>query len=336
MKKEAVLKDLNRVGVKYFIGAIVIGLVQILGSLLIKVAFPGISDDTEIDLSFILIILSVDLIGFPVLYMLLRKDRSWESRPDEKFGFLNFIQFFCICYLAMFAGAMIGNVISTMLTGSNANAATSLILGSSNLFLRELAVGIMAPIFEELIFRKLLIDHLAFRGKYFAMFTSAAFFALFHGNFSQFFYTFGLGLIFAFIYIKTGRIRYSIIYHMIINSFSSVIYVWIIKNAFGNDITAEELSDMPALIEKSGGVNSGIILVSLYGLMLMGLAGLGLLSIILNLCLNKNFLVKEDGDPNEIIKGKEAFKAFFTSYGYWLFIIVCIGIFIFQFVNAVN
>ena len=336
MKKEAVLKDLNRVGVKYFIGAIVIGLVQILGSLLIKVAFPGISDDTEIDLSFILIILSVDLIGFPVLYMLLRKDRSWESRPDEKFGFLNFIQFFCICYLAMFAGAMIGNFISTMLTGSNANAATSLILGSSNLFLRELAVGIMAPIFEELIFRKLLIDHLAFRGKYFAMFTSAAFFALFHGNFSQFFYTFGLGLIFAFIYIKTGRIRYSIIYHMIINSFSSVIYVWIIKNAFGNDITAEELSDMPALIEKSGGVNSGIILVSLYGLMLMGLAGLGLLSIILNLCLNKNFLVKEDGDPNEIIKGKEAFKAFFTSYGYWLFIIVCIGIFIFQFVNAVK
>ncbi|MDL2236926.1 CPBP family intramembrane metalloprotease, partial [Christensenellaceae bacterium OttesenSCG-928-K19] len=79
-------------------------------------------------------------------------------------------------------------------------------------------VCILAPIAEEFIFRKLLIDRLARYGQWVAVFTSALLFGLFHGNFSQFFYAFGAGLVFGYVYIKTGKVWYTMLLHGIINT----------------------------------------------------------------------------------------------------------------------
>ena len=52
-------------------------------------------------------------------------------------------------------------------------------------------------------------------------------FGLCHGNFYQFFYAFGIGLVFGYIYTRTGRIRYTIVLHMIINFLGSVAAIYI-------------------------------------------------------------------------------------------------------------
>ena len=49
-----------------------------------------------------------------------------------------------------------------------------------------------------------------------AIITTAIMFGLFHANFSQFFYAVGLGVIFAYVTLKTGTIKYSIILHIVI------------------------------------------------------------------------------------------------------------------------
>ena len=50
-----------------------------------------------------------------------------------------------------------------------------------------------------------------------AIITTAILFGLFHANFSQFFYAVALGMIFAYVTLKTGTIKYSIILHIVVN-----------------------------------------------------------------------------------------------------------------------
>ncbi len=81
---------------------------------------------------------------------------------------------------------------------------------------------IAAPLLEEWIFRKLLIDRLHIFGEPTAILASALLFGLVHGNSAQFFLAFFLGLLFGVLYCKTGKIRYTILLHAIINFFASL------------------------------------------------------------------------------------------------------------------
>ncbi len=82
---------------------------------------------------------------------------------------------------------------------------------------------IIAPVFEELIFRKLLLEHLLPFGEIPAICISAAAFGLFHMNLYQLFYTTVMGLIFAWVVLKTGKVRYSIILHAFANFTSYIV-----------------------------------------------------------------------------------------------------------------
>lgn len=101
-----------------------------------------------------------------------------------------------------------------------------------------LSAVILAPIMEELIFRKLVLDRLAGYGPAVAMSVSALVFGLAHGNFYQFFYAFLLGLIFAYIYLRTGKVRYSMMLHMMVNFCGSVIPILIMLVADENEVAA--------------------------------------------------------------------------------------------------
>ncbi|MBR4702830.1 MAG: CPBP family intramembrane metalloprotease [Oscillospiraceae bacterium] len=81
---------------------------------------------------------------------------------------------------------------------------------------------LLAPILEELTFRKLLLDRMRTIDKPAALFFSALAFGLFHGNVIQFFYAFGVGLLFGVIYMKTGRIAYTIALHVLVNAVGSL------------------------------------------------------------------------------------------------------------------
>lgn len=83
-----------------------------------------------------------------------------------------------------------------------------------------LAVGIIAPIFEELAFRKLLFGVLRKEGNAFGIIMSGFLFGLWHGNFSQMFFACLIGMLFAYILAKTGNIFLTISIHIINNSFA--------------------------------------------------------------------------------------------------------------------
>ncbi|HEX3077690.1 MAG TPA: CPBP family intramembrane glutamic endopeptidase, partial [Lachnospiraceae bacterium] len=112
----------------------------------------------------------------------------------------------------------------------------------SNIAYSILYAAIAAPIVEELIFRKFLLNKLRRYGDVPAILITAFAFGLFHMNLAQFFYAMALGIIFAYVTIRTNTVRYSILLHIMINAigtavaplavktniiFSSIIVMWV-------------------------------------------------------------------------------------------------------------
>ena len=81
---------------------------------------------------------------------------------------------------------------------------------------------VIAPLVEEFVFRRQLIDRMRVYGEKTAVIASAVIFGLFHGNLSQLFYAFALGLLLGYLYLRTGRLRYGVILHMTVNFLGSI------------------------------------------------------------------------------------------------------------------
>lgn len=80
---------------------------------------------------------------------------------------------------------------------------------------------ILAPFIEETAFRGLIQHHVRrVLPAWFAIVLAAACFGLWHRNLAQFIYTFVWGVIFGVIYNATGKVRHTILMHMLGNLFS--------------------------------------------------------------------------------------------------------------------
>ncbi|MBE6599782.1 MAG: CPBP family intramembrane metalloprotease [Ruminococcaceae bacterium] len=126
----------------------------------------------------------------------------------------------------MYIGNIIGIITVAILsfaTGNDISNGLVSMVDQSPVWLTFLCMVIIAPLGEELIFRKLLCDRLSPFGECSAVIFSGLAFGLFHGNFSQFFYAAGVGLILAYIYVRTKNIFCSVAIHMFINLFGGVI-----------------------------------------------------------------------------------------------------------------
>lgn len=138
----------------------------------------------------------------------------------------------CVAFAFMMAGNYISQILVnafSMLRGSSlSNPVADFAQSTPPLYVMLTAV-IIAPIAEELFFRKLLCDKLLPLGEGYAVFISSAIFALAHGNLFQIFYAFLLGCFFAYVYINTGKLKHTVLYHIIINLLGSVVSTWIIS-----------------------------------------------------------------------------------------------------------
>lgn len=183
---------------------------------------PGI--ESNVTFRFVVSIVTLYLIGLPFAYAIVKKLPKCEiGHRKMKVG--EIISSLFIGYTILLGANIVGTVINMYLgklTGKGvmnpiANAITGL-----NPIVNILIVAIMAPIIEELVFRKILVDRLYKYGEGLTILFSGLMFGLFHGNFAQFFYAFALGIYLAYIYMRTGRIRYTIYIHMFINSIGSL------------------------------------------------------------------------------------------------------------------
>ncbi|CDQ20349.1 hypothetical protein SAMN05192559_11633 [Halobacillus karajensis] len=79
---------------------------------------------------------------------------------------------------------------------------------------------VFAPITEEIIFRKIIFGSIYKRTNFWlAVLVSALVFGAFHFDFSHMLVYFSMGVVFAFLYVKTKRIITPIVAHMAMNSF---------------------------------------------------------------------------------------------------------------------
>ncbi|MBQ8310267.1 MAG: CPBP family intramembrane metalloprotease [Clostridia bacterium] len=125
-----------------------------------------------------------------------------------------------VCFGMTYAGNYLGvfvNAIISAITGTPTVNELEQLTMSTPLWSNLLFVGILAPIMEEIFYRKLVIDRLRRYGELPAILISGIGFGLLHGNFSQFFYAAAIGIVFGYIYLRTGNILHTIGLHMVIN-----------------------------------------------------------------------------------------------------------------------
>ena len=135
-----------------------------------------------------------------------------------------FFALVAICYACMILGNIVGIGVNYLLSPDSVDLIGKLATASgASPAEMIIAFVILAPVFEEMVFRKVLVDRVLPYGEWPAILFSGITFGLFHGNLAQFFYAALLGMVLAYVYIRTGRILYTIGIHACINFLGGVV-----------------------------------------------------------------------------------------------------------------
>ena len=225
--------------------------------------------------------------GCFTLPLMLLLTRSLPTRKPDRHGLSagGFLALVCICYGAMILGNLVGIVVNGILSPNSLDLISNLATSSDTSLEMVLAFVVVAPVFEELVFRKALVDRVLPYGEWPAILFSGLCFGLYHGNLSQFFYTGLLGMMLAYIYIRTGNILYTIGLHACLNFLGGVVPTLFPAASYGVMLIAlagvvlffrlrkhihVEKNAVPGVGEAMFG-NAGMILYLLLSILLIGL-----------------------------------------------------------------
>ena len=210
-------------------------------------------------------------LGAVPLGLLIIRTVPAAPREKHKLGAVPLVITFIICVFMMYAGNLTGVLVTSLLQAAlgltSANPLLTYVADDA-LWLRILVMAVLAPVIEEYIFRKQLIDRMNVYGEGLAVVTSALMFGLFHGNLSQLFYAFTLGLVFGYVYLKTGRLRYSVGLHMLINFLGGVAAPALLD---GVDLDALEEAELAGPAALAPLLPFAVYVLGMIGLALAGL-----------------------------------------------------------------
>ena len=119
---------------------------------------------------------------------------------------------------AMLSGLIMALI--SMITGYTIDYPASEMTGAHSVIISFILTGLIPAFVEELLFRGVFLRNLLPYGKTTAIIVSSLMFAMMHQNFYQFFYTFIGGMVFGYVFIKTGSIWSCVLAHMINNTIS--------------------------------------------------------------------------------------------------------------------
>ncbi len=213
------------------------------------------------------------LVGVPLGLLVMRKAPA-SPMPRGKMKASATVAVLFVSLFMMYGGNLLGTLVTgllSMLTGNTQQAAILTYATSEDLWWKLLFMVVLAPVIEEFIFRKILIDRMHPYGQRLAVVVSALMFGLFHGNLTQFFYAFGLGLVFGYVYVRTGSLKGSIAAHMGINFLGSILAPALLEWAGLDALSAQDTgAAMEALM------SPGFLVYMGYALALMASALTGL------------------------------------------------------------
>ena len=318
-------KQFSRLGLAFLAGSVVVNVVAYALSFALKQWKPEWLWDTNV--SVLLSAISMYLAGMPVMALIIKKMPKADI-PKKRMSIGQFLLALIMCYPLVYGSNIVVTIITTVigiLKGSAVNNTVLNVVSDANMVVIILYMVICAPIMEELIFRKLIVDRVARFGQGVAIVVSGVMFGLFHGNLSQFMYATVLGMFLAFLYVKTGNIKITIGIHMVINFMGGVVSTLLLKA-----IKYEELLELSS----SGDVNAlmqfymdnlpGWIAYMLYIVFIFAVVIAG---IILLIVFRKRFKV-ETGEV-AIPKGKR-FMTVFVNLGMLAFCLFWIATIIVQ------
>ncbi len=223
----------------------------------------------------ILSVIPLYAVAFPLSLMILAPLPT-VTPVKEKMRVRDFLAALCICEALMMLGNYISNILliavqSTLGAAPSNPVADS--VASQPLWATFLFTVILAPILEEIFFRGMICKKLLITGEAYAVVLSSAFFALCHGNFFQLFYAFAIGCFFGFIYVKTGKLLYTVVMHMVVNFLGTVVVMWVF-----------DISNVEQMLEENFMLNGenilGFMVFLWYELLILGVSGLGLFLLI--------------------------------------------------------
>ena len=157
--------------------------------------------------------------GVPAAWLVLRGTEEAQPRPGAPLGpgrfFRSYLAGLGLMYLVNLATLALMGLVGLLRGQTVENPVDN--MADYPLVLNLLLGCVIAPVCEEYLFRGLLLNRLRPYGERFAVWASALCFGLFHGNFSQFFYACAIGVLFAGVVLKTGRLRQAMLLHALIN-----------------------------------------------------------------------------------------------------------------------
>ena len=260
------------------------------------------------------------LVGVPLFLLILRKTPVVEQ-SQCKLGGGKFWALLLVSFPVMYIGNIVGTFLSGLLSGGTAQNVVETYVFEGGLFNLFTAV-VLAPLVEEFIFRKQLLDRCSRYGEKTAMVFSALTFALFHMNLFQFFYAFGVGLIFAYVYLRTRRLRYPVLMHMAINFMGSAVPLWVVSNL---DLDAlANLNPQNLDQETLAAILPGLLIYLAYVVVQLVLVIAGL---VIGIVMRKSLTLRPT--PEELPREGRV-KTVYANVGFILFVVVCVVVFSFN------
>lgn len=252
----------SRIGLVYlvFLAVSVLSQLGVSGIL----AAAGLDERLGYNGSLLITMLSMYPLAVPLTGLFVRWVPARGNIGQERWGAGALCGIFVVSMGVLYTGNLVGTIlmaIAGVIKGEPIINGMQELIMSMEPWTIILSAVIAAPVMEELVFRKFLLDRIAGFGHWTAMVVSGLVFGIAHGNFYQFFYAFGLGMIFAYVYLHTGKLRYTIGLHMAINFWGSVLplgLLWVLEK---NVVIGGFLS-IANLMTMFGFVICGVILLA--------------------------------------------------------------------------
>ena len=171
-----------------------------------------------------------------VFWLIIRKvpKAQWRKEPMSLATLLKI-------FVMMYALSTVLNQIGTVISRAAPAGGTQQLdlidsVVNTRLLIGFLIPAVIGPVVEELIFRKLMIDRLHNYGETAVIVFTALCFGLFHGNLTQFLYASCVGLFLGYVYCKTGKVIYTMMMHILLNTMSASIMLLlpILQGGIGN------------------------------------------------------------------------------------------------------
>jgi membrane protease YdiL (CAAX protease family) len=162
-------------------------------------------------------------IGFPLFLLLAGKaPRAAEQHP---LGLRTFLLLVPTCFFVMYGGNIVGLILQGLKSSIIPFHAELPVAQATEAYplLQTVLLVVAAPVMEEFVFRRCVLERLVPYGERVALPFSALLFSLFHGSINQVCYAFMLGLVFGVVYLRTRRLRYTIALHVGINTLGAVV-----------------------------------------------------------------------------------------------------------------